>query len=499
MTVSLPFSHNMKRITAILVIANCFITSAAGFTVRGSVFMDSNRNGIIDKGEKGICGILVSNGEDIVKTDCNGRYSIKSAGNASIFPILKGKFRISTAKSQNSAFKLIGNKDSVVNFGLERRPDDKVFTLNAVGDVQVGSPEELEYADRSIFTELMSQDPKRMNIFMGDEVNERMDLLQPILKDIGSLPQESWTMIGNHDRDDSLTFDKTFGARNFAFERGNFFFIMLDNVFNTGKRSYRGHLTERQLNFISNCISYVKSKKHIVLCAHIPFWETDNFNEVVSMLKGRGDVLAISAHLHEIERHITEGDGVTINEVSVGAACGHWWTGERNWEGVPDAIMNSGAPRGYFVFNFNEKGYSFRFKGIGLDPEKQMSINISGIDNVETQVDSLKNRRIDDIYITVFGGCDSTLVKCKVDDGKWMFAKKINAMDANVAITRELNKGKAYPSQFSKMNPLRRLPSKQLWYLGRSVSDGAGTHHVEIIAYDRYGFTAKCSRTFSNQ
>ncbi len=487
----------MKKIIAILILAASCLTSA-GSNISGIVFLDKNSNGVLDKGENGIKGILVSNGETIVSTNSKGKYCIEANPNECIFPILPPNRCISSTRNQNSAFRLITDDAETVNFGLCFRADYSSFTLNAIGDVQVGSLQELEYADRSIFSELAEEKEDNINLFLGDEVNETMELLPHIGKDIGMLPQESWTLIGNHDRDDAYSYEKVFGARDFAFLRGNAFFIVLDNVFSTGKHSYKGHLTQRQLDFISNCLKHIPSGAQIVLCAHIPFWETDNFSDVLSLLEGRGNVLAISAHLHEIERKITEGRWVTVNEVSVGATCGHWWTGEKDWEGIPSAIMNSGAPRGYFIFNFTKTGYDFRFKGVGLDAHKQMSINISSLDEVEADTDSLNSRKRGEIYVTAFGGCDSTLVEFRIDGGKWSKAEKAKAMDANVAITRELNRQKSYPTAFSKMNPLRHLVSKQVWK-GEIANPTSGTHLVEVRATDKYGFSVKGARTFSFQ
>lgn len=44
----------------------------------GTVFNDSNRNGIQDKGEKGIHSVAVSDGFSVAVTDASGRYSIKA-------------------------------------------------------------------------------------------------------------------------------------------------------------------------------------------------------------------------------------------------------------------------------------------------------------------------------------------------------------------------------------------------------------------------------------
>ena len=44
--------------------------------VRGTVFLDRNRNGQLDRGEPGISDVSVTNGLDVVQTDHRGEYRI---------------------------------------------------------------------------------------------------------------------------------------------------------------------------------------------------------------------------------------------------------------------------------------------------------------------------------------------------------------------------------------------------------------------------------------
>lgn len=48
------------------------MTASAEYS--GSVFIDANRNGVFDKGERGLQGVSVSDGKSVVKTDRNGHY-----------------------------------------------------------------------------------------------------------------------------------------------------------------------------------------------------------------------------------------------------------------------------------------------------------------------------------------------------------------------------------------------------------------------------------------
>ena len=53
----------------------------------GFVFLDSNGNGMMDRGEPGIAGIPVSNQVDIVKTDANGKWSLPTTDDTIFFVI----------------------------------------------------------------------------------------------------------------------------------------------------------------------------------------------------------------------------------------------------------------------------------------------------------------------------------------------------------------------------------------------------------------------------
>src|SRR5688572_18122246 len=47
-----------------------------GDRARGTVFLDQNGNGRLDRSERGIAGVSVSNGLDVVQTDARGQYAL---------------------------------------------------------------------------------------------------------------------------------------------------------------------------------------------------------------------------------------------------------------------------------------------------------------------------------------------------------------------------------------------------------------------------------------
>ncbi|MBR5384653.1 MAG: calcineurin-like phosphoesterase C-terminal domain-containing protein [Bacteroidales bacterium] len=382
------------------------------------------------------------------------------------------------------------------------------FTLNAIGDIQIDHYYEFDYAGRTIFAELLGSEPSAINLFLGDQVNGRMEDHPAFKAHADLLPQEYHVVIGNHDRDVAGTaegqeesFRKYFGSPDYTFLKGNVQFIVLNNVFGLGPRNYEGRFREDQLEWIRSILKKTPAKRQIVFAMHIPLASTKNTGALLSLLRGRGDILCISGHTHNVQRRIIEGDGVRINDISVGATCGHWWTGERDWEGIPSAIQAYGAPRGYFVFDFNKKGYEFRFKGVGLDEGKQMSIEVCGIDPAENDVDSLAIRARGDVYVSVYGACSETEVEISIDGGHWMPMSRTTRMDHNVARILTVNhlskhKGTKYPSTFSRRNPLRRTPSPQVYTITLPREAQSGIHSIRIKARDPWGFKAEGSRTY---
>lgn len=472
--------------------------------VSGVVFHDSNGNGLLDAREERLAGLPVSNGDTVVLTNARGYYALPVRKGQSVFPILPANYTLPTRRAVNSSFHYQQCSNAAkVDFALKKKTPKHRFTLNAIGDVQVSDHQEIEYAMRTIWPELLGKDSAEVNIFMGDLVNNNLSLLGEVDELISQLPSPSWTILGNHDRDvdsirenQNISFNRTFGADAYAFNEGEVHFICLNNVYGLGNRGYEGRIDDAQLSFIRNDIKYVPSTRRIVLCMHIPLAFTKNASEVLNLLQGRGDVLVLSGHLHQIRRFFLHGPGVRAHELGVGAACGFWWVGEKDWQGVPSALQQQGSPRNYFVLDFDGAKYQFRYKGIGLDSRKQMSIYVTGIDSTEHHLRDFKHVDAGELIINVYGGCDSTRVFYRLDGGQWMECGKREMIDPYVARARELNLRKVYPTLFSRMNPFRNRSSQQIWTIALPEQYRTGTHTVEVKASDKFGFEASGIRSF---
>ena len=63
----------------------CRISSLIAEVARGTVFVDSNENGLLDLGEIGVSDVRVSNGTQIVLSGADGRYEIAIDDEAILF------------------------------------------------------------------------------------------------------------------------------------------------------------------------------------------------------------------------------------------------------------------------------------------------------------------------------------------------------------------------------------------------------------------------------
>lgn len=457
---------------------------------------------------RGVKGIPVSNGDTIVITDKKGRYTLPVTDDMGVFPILDGKWQMAGApKAGNAAFPFFDSNNPCpekLDFVIERKSEKKDFTVNVIGDVQVGNLQELDYASRTLWPELMADSVAAFNLWLGDLANNNVGIYPRLRSMIDMLPVQSWTMVGNHDRDadtvrtrQTASFARSFGAPVYAFSEGDVTFIVLNNVYGDGARSYRGRLDDRQLRFVANLMKILPRNRRIVLTAHIPLAHISNRDDLLALLEGRGDVLALTGHMHAVSRNFLHGPGVTVHELVGGAACGFWWVGEKDWEGIPSALMQCGTPKGYFRMDFTPEDYTFSYKATSQDDTRQATVWVAGIDTIQAHIPDLRDLGRGEVLVTVYGGCDSTMVTATIDGELRLEAGKYKSMDPNAARIRELNNRKIYPTKHSRRNPFRRTASPQVWKLTLPEEYRRGTHRIDITATDRYGLRCKASRAFS--
>jgi calcineurin-like phosphoesterase family protein len=431
--------------------------SAFSSVVSGRVFLDRNNNGVFDRGDRPLKGIPVSDGDTIITSGARGLYSLDIQKNGDLFVILpEGFATVGTTRIMNGGVHVSGN----VDFPLRKTAKKKDFRMAAIGDIQADNNEQIDFASRTILRELASRHDFDFLVHMGDMVNDKPQLLQSVRDAVESIGEPSWCVIGNHDLDmgmrprKTMTFKKVIGNDVTAFRRGNYCFVLLDNV-ELGDTA----LPASQIRFLGNLVSILPDKVSLVLCQHVPMSGMKNRDKILSAL-GHRKTLVISAHAHTVFRkHWSD----NVEEVSVGATCGSWWTGERNSWGIPVALMQGGSPRCYFIFDFSGDGYTFRFKGIGMDSSIQAEIWVRGENSSDGSIKVLASEPRGRMAVNVYGGGETTTVEYSIDNNTWLPMDKVKMIDPTVSRISYMNHKGGYPTEFSRRQPLRRSPSPHIW------------------------------------
>lgn len=254
-----------------------------------------------------------------------------------------------------------------------------------VGDPQVDNEIELQYARKSIYSELKARKDLDLVIILGDLVNDNAGLLMPSKESLDSLPCPWICTPGNHDKDlyksipvprDLASFRGILGYTDSTFTMRGVRFISMDNVRTVDRGGYEAGFTDGQLEWLSAAVSATAEGTLIVFCTHIPVSEMKCQDEIEDIFKGRGnDLVVVCGHTHTISR----GQAVLGTEENIiGATCGTWWRGPKDARGIPQATMNCGAPRGYFVMDIKGKDYSLRFKQVKGTREASARVSDDG-------------------------------------------------------------------------------------------------------------------------
>lgn len=347
-----------------------------------------------------------------------------------------------------------------------------------VGDPQVDDSLELEFARRSIYRELRQRKDIDMAVFLGDLVNDDTLLLPATKESLDSLPFNWVCVPGNHDRNlygknpdgtkrlrDLQSYRKVIGNPDTVFVIGGIRFILMNNVRHSEKGEYEGGLTSVQKEWLDSVVTAPSSSKAAltVFAAHIPTGRKDKADSVMAILEKAGRIMPVFGHTHTVSRHSVQSPtGVEFEMLVAGASCGSWWRGVRDKDGIPYALQNCGAPRGYFIADFRRNGeYSLRYKCIGRPEDELCSAYVSPLPATSSAADSTV------LTVNVFGGSSDGIPEAKIKGIKgWIpLSQKgdiapevLEVIDFNRKATREERK-----KNKRDFIPLRNMKSPHVW------------------------------------
>ncbi len=360
--------------------------------------------------------------------------------------------------------------------------DARGLRVAFIGDPQVDDLTELEYARRSIYAELKQRKDLDLVIILGDLVNDRTDLISPSKESLDSLPCPWSAVPGNHDFDvyedkerlrDLSTWKQTIGYKDTTFVHYGVRFILMNDVIYLKDRGYDGGFNPEAVAFMDSVLVNTPTRSQVVLCTHIPVSHTKECKRIYELFSEHKNVLYVSGHTHSVSRHYIPAGAMLHEEIIAGAASGSWWRGVKGPDGIPYALQNCGAPRGYFVVDFLRNRIKTTYTP--LSEEYGLSARISDIGDKKL------------LIINVFGGNKAGDVQVRIPGMGRMLLKRTDSVAPEVLDIIAFNKSLTADERRKRRSdiiPLRRIRSPHLWET-EVPSDIVLPEKIRIIYSDR--------------
>lgn len=518
----------MKKtsLLAIIILTAGFLKAQT--TATGYVFTDANGNGKRDKTEKGIAGVSVTNGQDVVQTDSKGHYAL-AVGNDNIISVIKpAGYRVPLNadnlpqyfyihKPQGSPqlkYKGVaptGPLPKSVDFALSPVKEEDNYTALIFGDPQVYSLEQVDYFIKGVVKEVEGIKNIAFGISMGDEVGDKLDLFAPYTAAVKRVGIPWYNMMGNHDLNaDALTdsisddsFEAHFGPATYAFNYGKVHFIVLDDVLYPDPRDGRGYyggLREDQLKFVENDLRHVPKDHLVVLTMHIPMSEPEFLFSSVTrqrlfgILKNFPYTLSISAHTH-MQRQDFYAKGTEWlqdkphHHFNIGTASGDFYSGLNDKDGIPLSTMRDGTPKGYGFIHFKGNQYIIDYKVSGKNAAVQMQITAP--ETLKQNSDTLAY-----VYVNFFTGSKNDKAHYRIDEGEWIPLQ--HTFEFDPTYVAEVATWKSITDKTKKARrPSNPAKSTHLWKGPISTRLQTGKHSIEVKVTDMFNrpFSQKSTYT----
>lgn len=251
----------MKSFTIILLLLIGLCAHSEGY--RGYIFTDVNQNGQMDSGEKGIGGVAVSDGMNVVKTNTEGHFELPGTS--------KTRFIFMTTpsgyKTSKSHYRKVEPNVLSYNFGLLPFP---VSAKNKTRFIQITDTEAYEdYGWIQPIRDYVANQEVSFIVHTGDICYEKG--LNFHGKNVRSenLGVPVYYCIGNHDlvkgEYGEQLFEENFGPVYYSFDAGNTHYIVTPMLGGDHKPSYK---KEDVYRWLKNDLAQVDPAKNLVVFNH---------------------------------------------------------------------------------------------------------------------------------------------------------------------------------------------------------------------------------------
>ena len=463
--------------TAISLQSTIEIDPAAGVNLYGAVICEG----------KGVPGVVVSDGREVVVTDAQGVYQMTS----------QKRWRyvfVSVPSGYEVPLQGVLPEFSAATSGdvseVERRDfylkkvDNNSFTLLVLGDMHLADRnsdrEQFSHIAEDINATIAATQGPKYALTLGDMTWDqfwysRNYTFPEYIKEMNlyftGLPV--YHTMGNHDNDMNATgdFAKAFRYTRdicptfYSFNIGQIHFVVLDNINfydvvsneesgEDHRGDYVANITAEQIAWLEKDLAYVPKGSKLVISSHAPvFGHSGATGWVYRMVNSRGegeytsepfvnflvgyDVQMLTGHTHNNFHH-TAPDRV-FSEHNVAAVCGGWWWSGKLSPGIH--LSTDGTPGGYAVYTFNGSSMTHYYKSSGwpathqfraydMGKVKEVIVPSLGSNKAGFQkfVDSMQSFNDNDILINVWNWQQGWTISV-TEDGTPLVATPVTARD----------------------------------------------------------------------
>ena len=515
--------------------------SALAANATGQVFLDSNKNGSLDAAERGIAGVRVSNGLDVVTTNDEGRYTLPVDEQSIIFITKPRDYAIpvnahmlpqfyyihqpagSPAGMRYEGIAPTGPLPEQINFALIERQESAQFEAILFADPQPQTQRELDYIRDDVVAELIDTQAA-FGITLGDILYDDLSMFPRYNALIAQIGIPWYNVPGNHelnfeaDSDEySLeTFKKFFGPPYYAFEYADALFVVLDNIDYQGNGKadpgdvrgnggYEARISKRQLRWLEKELEFVDKDRLVFVATHAPLGSevtssaTDNRRGLFQLLSGRPNLYSVAGHTHTNNHlYFGEEDGFdgpgTFHHHVLATVSGSWWSGPFDERGIAISDQRDGTPNGYHILEVDSTDLVVRYKGAGKPADQQMRIRFD-VTHHQLEANGMRDFRAGQlldgrmsqdelaaasIMVNLFDGGPKSQVSYRVNDGVYR------------PLERNLRKDPYMLEQFvrhasDKKSFVQATVSTHLFEADLDADLPPGVHTVTVRAADEFG------------
>ena len=515
--------------------------SALATDATGRVFLDSNKNGLLDAGERGIAGVRVSNGLDVVTTNDEGRYTLPVDEQSIIFITKPRDYAIpvnahmlpqfyyihqpagSPAGMRYDGIAPTGPLPEQIDFPLIERQESAQFEAILFADPQPQTQRELDYIRDDVVAELIDTQAA-FGMTLGDILYDDLSMFPRYNALIAQIGIPWYNVPGNHelnfeadsDEHSLETFKKFFGPPYYAFEYADALFVVLDNIDYQGNGEadpsdargdggYEARISKRQLRWLEKELEHVDKDRLVFVATHVPLGSevtssaTDNRRGLFQLLSGRPNLYSVAGHTHTNNHlYFGEEDGFdgpgTFHHHVLATVSGSWWSGPFDERGVAISDQRDGTPNGYHILEVDSTDLVVRYKGAGKPADQQMRIRFD-VTHHQLEANGMRDFRAGQlldgrmsqdelaaasIMVNLFDGGPKSQVSYRVNDGAYR------------PLERNLRKDPYMLEQFvrhasDKKSFVQATVSTHLFEADLDADLPPGVHTVTVRAADEFG------------